>query len=215
MEPVLLLAAAVPPLRALLLSAMVAMSLSSHPASEPPQGILARLATIAHAHEQAAQLATCLDGALPGCEPTYPGTTAEAAAMGLTVAWFESGFAERVQRGTCRPSECDAVRLANGSVFHRARGLHQLHASPMVSYAEWSQAAGDGYGPAVTSAYAAIRVLGFYRKRCGSVEGAFAGYATGRSCRWSGAPERLRTYRRVLGRLLDPFESKAEPQRGR
>ena len=49
------------------------------------------------------------------------------------VAWgaSETHFDDRLGRGECRAFECDAHRLADGTVIHRARGYWQSHRNGM------------------------------------------------------------------------------------
>lgn len=120
----------------------------------------------------------------------------ELAAMLVATGWWESRYARHVHEGRCRTrvGECD---------YGRARSPWQLHQSPMVPLDEWRAMRGADLESTRIAATAAARVLSAFRGRCGSVAGAIALYATGRSCRWSGAANRARMVTRIEKGLND------------
>jgi hypothetical protein len=67
--------------------------------------------------------------------------TPQEIAFTSTWAKFESGFAEHVVAGRCRRWECDAHKLADGTIEHRARGFCQLHERAAGS--DWDLLPGD------------------------------------------------------------------------
>lgn len=167
----------------------------------PPE----RAAVIAEAIHSATLEATCT-GPFTGadwCSPIWP-SNEPALLIGslIKIGKDESGFLERVGAGRCRPEECDPLEIAEGVFVHRARHYWQCHSSRLVP--EWDELVGVEYWPTRQAAYAAARVLGAAYKRCGSLEGALALYATGRKCVWSGADDRARAARRIERRLREP-----------
>ena len=115
----------------------------------------------------------------------------EVAAMLVAAGWWESRFALHVHEGRCRVSigECD---------HGRARSPWQLHRSARMTADEWATMNGADFEATRLAALHAARTLAAARGRCGSVEGAFALYATGSSCHWSGAAARVRLTQRIL-----------------
>lgn len=109
--------------------------------------------------------------------------TEEAAAL-VMLAWEETRLSARVHAmGPRRDTRGHAI------------SLWSLHSWNLVPYTEWRTLGGiEGTGRA---AVAAVRVVRWSRARCGSWEGAFALYATGKRCRWSGAPNRAWQHRRI------------------
>jgi hypothetical protein len=114
-------------------------------------------------------------------------TEEEAAAL-ITTAWYESRLSLNVH--TSGPRQ---------DVGGQSISLWSLHSSSLVPFNEWKTLGGiEGTRQA---AIVAGRLLRWARCRCGSWKGAFALYATGRSCRWSGAEVRAQTYRQLLKRI--------------
>lgn len=104
----------------------------------------------------------------------------------LTLAFFESGAARYILEDRCFDGPRGEAECDHG----RAVGPWQLHGSDDIRDNLEAQAR---------------RAVGRFRhhqKRCGgSLEGAFAGYATGGSCEWSGAAQRVAKYRSIVRRL--------------
>jgi hypothetical protein len=158
-----------------------------------------RARVIAQAIDSATLQATC-SGPYRGadwCEPVWHGDRSTLAAILIVQGYFESRFAAHVQAGRCRRDECDAITLSGGRVFHRARSYWQLHASSLVPWNEWYRLAGVEFVPTADAAYAAARVVGLGLTRCETLEGAVAMFATGRSCRWTRAAQRVRMAQNV------------------
>jgi len=88
------------------------------------------------------------------------------------IAWRESRFALHIQWG-----RCSEVRGPKGCDSGKAHGLWQLHTNrihPVIPM----------HGPDALEKQARIAIAQwrFHRKRCGSIVGAFEGYATGWRC---------------------------------
>jgi hypothetical protein len=164
----------------------------------------ARAEVIARAIDGATLHATC-EGPYresEGCEPVWRRERSQLAAILIVQGYFESRFAARVQAGRCRRDECDAIWLPGGRIFHRARSYWQLHASPLVPWAEWRNLSGTELSPTSDAAYAAARVVGYGYSRCDSIDGAIAIFATGRSCRWSHVSRRAWMIRSIALELV-------------
>lgn len=114
-------------------------------------------------------------------------TDEEAAALAME-AWYETRLARKYH-----------VMGPRKDTRGHAISLWSLHSWTLVPYQEWRTLGGLDGTP--RAAVAAARVLRWSRKRCGSWEGAFALYATGRSCRWSGASQRAWMHRRILRQI--------------
>lgn len=141
------------------------------------------------------------------CKPIWPATQKmELAALLTTLGWWESRFSERVHKGRCAPYECDATKLPNGVVIHRARSPWQIQWSPLVRE-DWPYMTNDSPLATFHAARAAVKVLASQRGGCGRygdwVYGTISGYATGgRLCAWGGARNRTAFYRRLIAGSL-------------
>lgn len=167
------------------LASAILVALSTLPATygegEEPEEREARLGRIAAAIEDAST------------DPNWPGTRLELAAALVTKAWWESGLALRVHRAGPRKDK---------SGF--SISLWSLHSWRLVPHSEWKTL--GGLEGTEQSAKVAARVLSFARERCGATRrnwafATFSLYATGRTCSWKGARDRVWTYRRVLEQL--------------
>lgn len=124
-----------------------------------------------------ATLAVAIDDASDG--------EVELAAALVTEAWWETRLSARVHRmGPRKDTRGYAI------------SLWSLHSWTLVPYQEWRTLGGLEGTP--RAAQSAARVLRWSRQRCGHWQGAFALYATGRSCRWRGAAARDYTHRQVM-----------------
>lgn len=170
---------------------------------------------------EAAILAALLD--LPGVD----GPTAELVAPAIAKAsggnrtvsallivqgYQESKFLPRIMAGQCRgpfrdrlgrfqPAECDGFLDRSGRLRFRSRSAWQLQAGAAASLEEWRATTGTAPENVTTAATVAARVLRRGLARCHTVEGAIALYATGSSCRWSGAGRRAALARRIEVRI--------------
>ena len=129
-----------------------------------------------------ADLAVAIDEAADSDDQTE----AEELAAALVVeAWEETRLSVRVHRmGPRKDTRGYAI------------SLWSLHSWTLVPRSEWLTL--GGLEGTTRAAHAAARVLRWTRARCGSWSGAFALYATGRTCRWKGAAQREWQFRRVL-----------------
>lgn len=114
------------------------------------------------------------------------------AATLAVMAVEESGLRRDVHHGECPALLCDRGR---------ARGLWQLHRHPVVPRDVWMGWAGDEYSNTLSAATQAAAMLRAGFARCGTQEGAISYYATGGSCRWTGASDRAEKARRLAGKL--------------
>jgi hypothetical protein len=146
-------------------------------------GRIERMTTIAYAIESATIRATCGD-AWPelGCRRIWKRSREELASLLVMKAWKETALCRRWHAGDCRGSECDHGTSA---------GLWQLKPTPWMTEWPWDELAQTGFIPTAYSAWYAARILSCGLKTCGSVEGAVAIYATGSSCEWDEAAERV------------------------
>lgn len=166
--------------------------------TETEEERLARLETIAQAINSAALRAVCAsEGAalppLPGdaqsgepeaCAPIWRGDARQLAFLLLTQAYFETRLARHVHEGKCRvkQGECDGGR---------ATSLWQLQAGAHLPKQRWEKLSGADLVSTTHAAYEASRALSRGRNHCGSLSGAISLYATGRTCRWKPAQERV------------------------
>ena len=109
------------------------------------------------------------------------------AAEVYTQGLFESSYWYRVHLGECLDKECDPEwRRGFGGekiIVHNARTPWQLHRAPAWTQEYWDGLEGTDFEATSEGAWAAAKLLASSRRRCGgSIEGAFAGYATGGFC---------------------------------
>jgi hypothetical protein len=171
---------------------------------EAPGDRAARMAVLADGIHEATVRATCQG--LEPCTPIWPGPATELAAALARIGWFESRYASHVHAGRCRRYECDATKLKNGRIIFRATSTWQLQSSRLVPMAEWRTLAGTAQEPTSRAAWAAARVLAASYTRCAmpgqdGLVGAVSLYATGRTCRWPRAAQRVSLIRRDAKRL--------------
>lgn len=117
------------------------------------------------------------------------------AALEVTQGFWESRFALHVHQDKCRIKigECDAGR---------AKSVWQLQATGLVPRDVWVRIGGTDLASTTLAARGAARVLTTGLQKCGDIEGAISMYATGSLCRWKGAPERVRFYRKIRQQLV-------------
>src|SRR5690606_28088831 len=109
-------------------------------------------------------------------------------------AFFETRLALHVHAGACRVEigECDSGR---------AISLWQLQSGYHLPVERWRTLSGTDLESTRDAAIEASRALARGRNYCnGSIEGAVASYATGKSCHWKGAASRIKFVRRLLSR---------------
>ena len=124
----------------------------------------------------------------------------EWAALLLTIGYHESAFSLRIQRGQCKPHECD-----NG----RARSAWQLHKN-LFTAPVWDQLHGiENTSIQVRTASEALKRAYFTCSRSGVpwLQATLNGYA-GRRCssEWPGLDQRVSTFNRLL-RTSSPRKS--------
>ena len=169
-------------------------------ADQDEQNRSERIETIASAIAQATSRACCTGAyASDECSRLWAGSEESLAALIVTKGWWESRFALNVHRGECKAYECDAVKLANGTIIHRARTPWQFQRTAF-SDPMWDVMVGTELEPTRNAAWTAARILSHGMKSCRNVEGAIAWYATGR-CSWSRAKDRYATYRKLTSLL--------------
>ncbi len=128
------------------------------------------------------------------CKRFWHGTPRELGFLLLGQAFFETRLALHVHAGQCRVEigECDGGR---------AISLWQLHHGYHLPVERWRSLAGTDLESTREAAIEASRALSRGRNFCkGSLEGAVANYATGKSCQWKGAAKRVRFVRRMLSK---------------
>lgn len=165
-----------------------------------------RLALIAESIVKATDRATCHEDTSEECKPKWTAGRESLAIMLVNLAWWESRLALHVHQNRCRVliGECDAGR---------ARSIWQLQISRQVELERWSRIAGTSRTATGEAASAAADVLSMAHARCKTLTGAISMYATGRSCKWKRAPERLRHYERLMDKAKqarDEYEKSKE-----
>lgn len=118
------------------------------------------------------------------CLPLWHGSPRRLAFLLLTQAYFETRLAVHIHEGKCRVriGECDAGR---------ATSLWQLHAGPQLSRGLWRKLSGTDLIATTGAAFEAARALSRGRNHCRSMEGAVSLYATGKTCSWRPAAQRV------------------------
>lgn len=166
-----------------------------------------RLETIAEAINIATLNAVCADGApdLPAlegvevvendepCRPLWRGDVRELAFLLLTQAYFETHLAQHVHEGNCRVhlGECDGGKAAS---------LWQIQYGPHLAKENWEKLKGADLAATANAAFEASRALSRGRNYCGSTAGAISLYATGRTCGWKPAMQRVSFLQRLSAR---------------
>lgn len=146
-----------------------------------------RMDAIARAVHDATSKATCTGRfATDTCEALWSGRPEHLAMLLVTKGWWESRYALNVHEGNCKPWECDAGK---------ARTPWQLqHTS--FSAPDWDDMVGVDFESTRRAAWSAAKVLAVGMRRCHSFHGALSWYASTR-CSWSGAANRMVTYKRL------------------
>lgn len=127
------------------------------------------------------------------CTPLWHGSARILAFLLLAQAHFETRLAAHIHRGKCRTrlGECDGGKAAS---------LWQLQHGPHLPKERWKRLQGDDLSATTLAAYEAARVLSRGRNHCGSLTGAVSLYATGKTCSWKPAEERVAYSRRLSAR---------------
>jgi hypothetical protein len=181
----------------------VLMSLQS---VDPPTETLVervdRMTNIARAIEYAADRATCTRtfSGWTDCQPIYLGPAEDIEVPLISLGYQESGFLLRVHSGNCYTNECDAIRLTNGAIVHRARSPWQVHWNPSIKE-EWQYMLGTDQWQTANAAWSAAVIYTKAFRRCRTVEGAVSGYAGWKTCRWPEAAKRVAFMDRVREKL--------------
>lgn len=201
----------------------MAMPMAQYPKGTDPEDQVARdrrFQIIAEAVNTVVRNATCQDvEPEKKCVAWWPSDQGDRlAAMLVTLAWYESKFMLRIHESRCNSDECDSFTMAGGQIGHRARSLWQVHFNPyVVSKQDWEGLRGSSLEATTKAATAAARVLVAGRAGCargrskGWEYGAVSAYATGSSCKWSGASDRVKTYRGVLKRMAEASVASPAP----
>lgn len=176
----------------------------------------ARLAVIVQAIDDAVAQATCRDADVERsesskkvkaastkedaeteqekCKRIWRGTARELGFLLLGQAFFETRLALHVHAGQCRVEigECDGGR---------AISLWQLQSGYHLPLERWRTLSGTDLESTRESAKEAARALARGRNFCnGSLEGAIASYATGKSCQWKHAAKRMSFVKKLMAR---------------
>lgn len=173
---------------------------------ETTQERIERMSLLATAIADATAESLCNENKTIDC---WKGSQLELASLLLAKGWSETRFSRHIHENKCNTDECDPVfgtwfnRLTNSNVRYvthfKARSHWQLHKWSKISDDEWkSMAGGINYASTYTSALVAARILSFTCNRCGSISGGISLYATGKTCKWSGAANRVYLYSHLL-----------------
>lgn len=179
---------------------------------ETPEERQARLSVIAQAIDDAVGIATCRDSGpsrhgstsrsksngaereSETCKRFWHGSQRELGFLLLGQAFFETRLALHVHAGNCRVQigECDGGRSIS---------LWQLQSGYHLPVERWRTLSGTDLESTREAALEAARALARARNFCnGSLEGAIANYATGRSCRWKHAAKRMAFVKSLLAK---------------
>lgn len=175
--------------------------------TEEPDERSARMLVVAQAINDAANRAACTGAyATEECSKIWHRGPRQLAGLLITQGYWESRFALHVQQGRCGPTECDAEKLRDGRIVHRARSYWQIQATGLVPGSEWRTLNGTDLEATSRAAWAAAKVLSAAERRCGRraanwAVGTVSGYAGGISCSWSGAGRRVAFFNRLDERL--------------
>lgn len=151
----------------------------------------ARMSNVAHAIDTASAWSTCTGKfKVKKCVRKWPESQKQLAMLLVTKGWWESRFARNVHEGKCKSYECDATKLANGMIYHRARTPWQLQKTSFVRGNEWKNMVGTDERSTGIAAVVASRALSSGYNRCGTITGAISSYAGTGGCRWSKAGNR-------------------------
>jgi len=182
---------------------------------ENPEERAERMSIIARAIDDAADRATCAgEYATEGCAKIWPHSKKHLATMLVTLGYWESRFALHVQQGKCGPTECDAVKLRDGTIYHRARSYWQIQATGLVARNDWSGMIGTDLIPTARASWTAAKVVSAAARRCAKRApswemGAISGYAGGIGCTWRKAGPRVRFKHMLDGKLAKLLEPAA------
>ncbi len=125
----------------------------------------------------------------------YARTPDEAAFL---AAWaeHESHYSADIAAGNCKRWQCDAHKLPDGTIEHRARGLFQIHRG--AAGADWDQL----HGNIDAQVRSAARMVRWAMRECRTPVGAFrrrSGLACDRKLR--GEEARVRSFQRARAKL--------------
>lgn len=178
-----------------------------HGDSELPEERLERLSMVADQCASAIDNARC-KGAwndADWCKPAWDDSPQLLGAALVTLWLFESRGARHIHAGRCRLSlgECDPY-LYRGRLVAGSISPWQFKLSPTV-HDLWADASASASDPTPVATFAAClgaaRTFSRGYNGCGrSLEGAFARYARGNACHWSGAGRRADFARRLLAK---------------
>jgi hypothetical protein len=179
---------------------------------ETPSQHQDRLETFSNAIAQASHESVCENN--NNAAYCWHGSELELSMLLISKAWHETRFSQHIHAGKCNPGECDTVwkTLINPkthaqiryAAYYKARSNWQIHRNyTYVSQEEWHNMPGTSLLSTKTSAIVAARMLGFSFDRCKTISGAISLYATGKSCKWSGARNRVWLYNNLLKRAND------------
>src|SRR5262245_33852602 len=199
-------------LREIIFRLIIELPASTH-TPESPEARADRTRIVADAIAGASEQLTCRGARAgePECKRRWPGTAQELALVLTAIAWHESHFDLGVHAGECKPSQCDPLRRADGSVIpHQAASLWQIHQTPVVPAEVWHRLAGTGAEATQLAAENAARIAARGRAMCayqhrGKLDwrlATFSAYATSSLCLKSSMQERVAT--------LSKFERRAE-----
>jgi hypothetical protein len=158
-------------------------------------GRIARLERIALATNGAVDRATCTNEP-EECRPLWSVSERDDLTLLLVaLAWHETRLARHIHENRCGRYECGPY-FRDGKLYHASRGPWQLERSAFIAE-QWDAVQGSDQTSTNAAAWGAVKVLAHGRRRCGTLRGAVSLYATGKRCSWSGADERMRTFRRL------------------
>ena len=131
-----------------------------------------RMSRVAESIANACNQVTCTNQDNSSCRAIYHDRF-ECSATLIQQAFIESGLAEHVMSGECKPHECDRGK---------AIGIWQIHRAPNWSNEQWEAMQGDSVDALTEQALRAARLIAGGVGQCGSLAGALSRYNNGRRC---------------------------------
>lgn len=172
----------------------------------------ARMTQLAEDITYAVDVATCTDQP-KDCKRSWPLDRKSLAMALVTQAKHESDLAAHIHRNECdlKKGECDARReLTPGTgevrYIQQSFSLWQMKKFNDIPEKDWEQISAGISGTRVAALYAAKRLGSHYRGCQETLAGAFSRYATGNSCYWARAGERVATWETLMRKSTSELE---------
>jgi hypothetical protein len=167
---------------------------------EKPEDRKTRYTVIASSVANAVEWASCTGEYANDdeCTPTYKGDVVALAAAHINLARFESSLAKHVHENRCnwKGGECDGGRAKSPWQFQRTMPARHV----------WDAYKGADQDSTDDAAHLVAKFLVGFHRSCGTWEGAYAMYATSKSCKWAGAKKRGEGYNKTYAALRAEYK---------